>query len=183
MTRTRNRRILRPPIIAGDVVTILLTRGRSATIDLADAEVACRNWHTMDVGRGTSYAVSRQKGDGRTCWLHRLIADRMGLDIVGKEVDHIDGNGLNNRRSNLRAATRMENVRNTRVRKDSTTGMKGVTVVVKGKGKPRYRVKIRVDKHPVHIGYFKTPEEADEAYRQAALRFHGSFVRKEIPCP
>src|SRR5438876_777617 len=113
MTKTRNRRLLRPPIVGAEFVTIPLTRGLVAVVDLVDVDICYRNWHAMDVGRGTVYAVGKQKGLRKHCWLHRLVAERMGLNILGKEVDHVDGDGLNCRRSNLRPATRLENVRNT----------------------------------------------------------------------
>jgi hypothetical protein len=99
--------------------------------------------------------------------MHRLI---MG---PGPQVDHKDGNGLNNRRSdNLRFATDTQNRANQKVRKDSTTGFKGVRP-----HRDKFQARIRVKGREITLGSFATPEEAALAYNAAAKECFGEFAR------
>lgn len=91
-------------------------------------------------------------------------------------VDHIDGNGLNNTRVNLRVANSTENARNTRLRKDNTSGFKGVTWHKKNR---KWRAVIKVDGGQKHLGMFDTLEAAYAAYCKAALHYFGEFARLE----
>lgn len=103
---------------------IRLTRGFSTVVDRDTGDKFGRlNWCVKPHGR-TFYAMrSTTKGPNRrtTIYLHRAI---MGPPLDGLEVDHIDGNGLNNRRSNLRVVTRLEQMQNQfRHRKGETPGV------------------------------------------------------------
>lgn len=89
------------------------------------------------------------------------------------EIDHINGVKFDNRIANLREATRTENVRNVGFRKANTSGFKGCRL--KG-GKWEARISIGKGKLK-WLGYFETPEQASEAYKQAAIKYHGEFVR------
>jgi hypothetical protein len=90
-----------------------------------------------------------------------------------ESVDHkTPGNGLDNRRANLRAATSQQQARNRRVRADSGSGMRGVN----GVG-GRWRAKISVGPNRIHLGYFPTAELAHEAYSEASKKYHGDFAR------
>lgn len=90
------------------------------------------------------------------------------------EVDHKDGDGLNNRWKNLRPASRFENMRNTRKRSNNTSGFKGVSYVKKH---DRWTADIGHFGKRHHLGYFGSPEEAHAAYRVAAIRLHGEYAR------
>jgi hypothetical protein len=90
------------------------------------------------------------------------------------EIDHIDGDRLNNRISNLREATSSENKRNTRKRSNNTSGFKGVSF---DKSKKLWTAQIATNRKYIHIGRFKTPEAAYEAYCAAAERLHGDFAQ------
>lgn len=91
-----------------------------------------------------------------------------------KVVDHINGDTLDNRKSNLRICTVTENSRNSRKSKSNTTGYKGVHYY---KARNNYSARIRVDGKDIHLGYFKTPEEAHVAYSTAANIYFGEFAR------
>jgi len=89
-------------------------------------------------------------------------------------VDHVDGNGLDNRRSNLRLATASQNQCNQRRSSANSSGFKGVTWCRKGK---RWKARIKVNKVLKHLGTFTSPEAAYAAYCAASERFHGEFGR------
>src|SRR6218665_646569 len=109
---------------------------------------------------------------GKLEFLHRVIAKRMGLDL-SNDIDHIDRNPYNNTRENLRAATRSENLRNSKTRSNNSVGLKGV----RRKGN-KYEAHISLNGKYVHLGTFSSPEEAHEAYckyaRVKAKKFFNS---------
>jgi 5-methylcytosine-specific restriction endonuclease McrA len=112
---------------------------------------------------------------GKTVYSHQiawLMTYRVWPD---HEIDHIDGNPSNNAISNLRAATRTENNRNTGIRSNNKLGAKGVLKHSDG----RFRARIMVDRKTIHLGLFDTIEEAASAYAAASERYHGSFGRTE----
>lgn len=90
-------------------------------------------------------------------------------------VDHINHDKLNNRRSNLRVCTGSQNMMNKVKRADNTTGFKGVGKRSEYISKPYY-AQIKVQTKRLHLGTFATPQEAHEAYKQAALKYHGEFA-------
>jgi len=99
---------------------IELTRGKHAIVDVNDADLAGRSWHAVpghhSIGNYTFYAA-RRKGNKRVT-LHRVILERiLGRHLQeGEECDHIDGNGLNNNRCNLRLVDHRRNIRNSHSR-------------------------------------------------------------------
>lgn len=148
-------------------VEIPLTRGQVTVVDAADLPlVEGRKWqaHSRRDRRGF-YAVG-----SNGVRLHRLL---LGV-TDSRIVDHIDGDGLNNRRSNLRAGTQSQNC----VNRKRTPGPhpRGVTPAKrKWKAYIKYRGKIR------HIGLYNTPEEAHAAYLKAARELHGDWM--PLPSP
>lgn len=90
-------------------------------------------------------------------------------------IDHKNGNPLDNRWSNLRAATRSENNRNSKVRRHSSLGVKGVQT---GRSE-KFTAKIQFDGRQVHLGTFETMEEASKAYEAAANKSYGEFARSK----
>ena len=104
---------------------------------------------------------------------HRLVWLLARGHPIPVEIDHINGNKADNRAENLRAATKVENGANSRMRADNKTGFKGVFRIKSG----RYRAKIDINRQQIHVGYFKTLKEAAEARKEAAERIHGPFAR------
>ncbi len=143
---------------------IQLSRGAIALVDDIDYEavVAAGPWHALPSGQ-TSYAGHARTANG-TVRMHNLITG-------WPYVDHINGDGLDNRRSNLRAASHALNMANQRPSKSNTSGFKGVT------RKRNWVAQIRVGGHQRHIGTFHTAEEAARAYDREAVAAWGEFAR------
>jgi hypothetical protein len=159
--------------ISGDVAMVPLTRGFVAQIDASDLhKVAGFNWFAV-VQSYTVYAVRRVsgvKGRGSKISMHRQIIG--ATDEV--QVDHVDLNGLNNRRKNLRIATPQQNCFNRRKTRANTSGFKGVCWNRKSR---KWQAGIRINGRSMHLGLFETPELAYEAYCSAAKSSYGSFAR------
>jgi hypothetical protein len=149
---------------------IPLSRGLFALVDDEDyEELAQVSWYAEG-----SYAkrVLPQDSETGRCPREHMHRQIMRLDRTDpRVVDHVDGNPLNNQRSNLRICTHAENMRNTRLRSDSTTGLKGVQ-----KFGDIWRARIQVDGKRLELGSFDTPEAAHAAYCNAAQRYHGEFA-------
>jgi hypothetical protein len=147
-----------------------LTRGEYAVIDQADAEaVAAFQWHLHISGPRRVYARYHAGSDRR--YLHQFLWRLWGHQ--SPLVDHRDGDGLNCRRSNLRAATHSQNIGNSRLRRDNRSGLKGVTEVRPGK----WRAQFRLDGRNLYLGLFNSPELAHAAYVSAARERFGEFAR------
>lgn len=123
-------------------------------------------WYVKESHKKVLYAVTGRK---KVVCLHNLIL----LPPDGFEVDHIDGNGLNNIRSNLRLATRAQQCQNRGMFKNNSTGVKGVTQCGS-----KWRARILANHKSISLGTFGTKEEAAEAYRQAAIKYHGEYSRR-----
>lgn len=157
---------------------IVLTRGYVALVDDEDFDrVSNRSWHALVVKSGLVYAASKTGGrlHGRTLLLHREI-------LVGKKIDHIDGNGLNCVRSNLRVATMSQNQWNKRKGRSgsSTSRYKGVDWHRLGK---KWRARIVQYRVSRHLGLFVSEEDAARAYDAAARRLFGEFAALNFPGP
>ncbi len=90
------------------------------------------------------------------------------------KVDHWDGDGLNCRRGNLRAATHAQNLYNRGPQQNNKSGYKGVSWSRNAK---KWWAHIQVDKKVIHLGYFDVAEQAARAYDVGALKYHGSFAK------
>lgn len=157
--------------ILGDVVNVPLPGGLVAIVDLVDAHlVDGYNWYYTP-GRKTNYAQRQEwlgNGRRRSIYMHRLVLGNPD----GMVVDHIDGNGLNNRRSNLRIATQNQNKRNSALFASNTSGLKGVSWHKKSL---KWRAQIGHNNKKIHLGSFDAKEDAHAAYCEAAIKYHGEF--------
>lgn len=150
-------------------VWIPLSNGSFTLIDIDNFDVVCTHrWHLNKKDRSTSYAASVI--DGEKIKLHQLLLGK----IDGFIVDHINGDGLDNRRSNLRLVTQSQNHMNQKKRKDGTSPFKGVGW---DKIKGKWRAFIRKDGFQITIGHFNSEEEAALAYDQKAKKLFGEFAR------
>ncbi len=104
--------------------------------------------------------------------LHRIIIQRMRLDRTN-DIDHIDGNRLNNQRGNLRLATRSQNAANSKVPSNNTSGSKGVAW---NEATHSWRAHIKVHEKLIYLGLFDTVKAAAFAYKIAAKRYFGEFA-------
>ena len=149
-------------------MTVTLKNGRQFLIDEQDWDLVKHiNWNVHIMQKGYKYVYTFQKVNGKRkmIYLHRMIAD-CGLSLF---VDHINGNTLDNRRSNLRASTNRQNQWNQK-RVRGVIPFKGVTFE-----NGCYRSRIRINGKKVSIGTFKTATEASNAYNKASLELHGSY--------
>lgn len=146
---------------------IPLTKGKVALVDDEDFEWLNQwKWYC----HSNNYACRRVTKNGKSwiSYMHKEILDSPG------NTDHINGNGLDNRRSNLRSCTQQQNMRNQRPVRKRASKFKGVYNTGKGKRKP-WRAAIG-DCGYKHIGYFWTQEEAAVAYNKEATRRFGEFA-------
>ena len=151
---------------------IPLTRGKFALVDAEDYyRLSKFNWFATFSGK-TFYAG--RKLAGGTINMHRVIM----AAPEGLFVDHIDHNGLNNRRSNLRLCTYKQNNCNTLPRKGCSSKYKGVSY---SKDKKRFRVCIQHNKKSYFLGYFKDEIAAAKAYDKAAKKYFGEYAYLNFP--
>jgi len=149
---------------------VKLTQGKTAIIDDEDADIVSRFKWRAQKDRHRFYAMACIPQSGRPSKdvaLHRLV-----MRLPPYEVDHINGDGLDCRKENLRGATHAQNQRNRRVNANSKTRIKGVS-----KRKGRYYARISYDGRTKYIGRFKTAIEAAKAYNAASIKYHGEFGR------
>lgn len=156
---------------------IALTRGIVAIVDDDDFELISKfNWSASNYGYAQAHFT---KEDGRytKISMHRLIS---GLRLGDKrEVDHINGNTVDNRRSNLRIVSHSENMKNARQRKTNTSGYKGVSW---SSSLNRWMAFISVEGRTKNLGMFSDKESAYKAYCNAALKYHGEFANLGNGC-
>jgi hypothetical protein len=149
---------------------IPLTKGYIALISPEDYERVSQYRWCVTLSRGKVYAKRGAVIDGthRTIRMHRFILDAP----PGIEVDHINGNGLDNRRENLRLADNFDQQANTGKRRNNTSGFKGVYPVGR-----RWAAAIAGQ----YLGLFATAEEAAQAYDGAARQRNSAFARLNLP--
>jgi hypothetical protein len=143
--------------------------GRFVLVDEEDLPlVSSQNWYLKTYPQGrTSYAYNR-----RRVFLHKLLMPGV------KEVDHENGDGLDNRRCNLRASSRQGNCANRPKFKNNTSGFNGVQW---HKANKKWRAVIKHHGKTVHVGMFHDKEEAARARDERVRTIHGPFARMNFP--
>ncbi len=153
---------------------IPLTKGKFAVVDAADfALLNSFRWYTS-VGKNTCYAYRRV--NKRPIPMHSFI---LNLPLKrSRQIDHWNGDGLDNRRRNLRIASSVQNCRNRGISKSNSSGFKGVRFCTRAR---KWKATIVVSSHPIHIGYFDSLESAVFARQKAEKRIFGVYTRENAP--
>lgn len=163
-----------------------LTAARLRELITYDPEAGAFTWKVMRRGPAKAGGVAgyARTNRNKAYWIIRVdgpnyAAHRLAwLYVTGKmpqgQIDHIDGNSLNNRWSNLRCVTNLENSRNRRIDGRNTSGFKGAYWRERER---KWASNIRVEGKLLWLGYFATKEDAHAAYMAAAEKHFGEFAR------
>lgn len=152
--------------IKGDELLVTTKSNETILCDADDfGKVKDFSWYVSSSG----YAATTD--NGMLMYMHRLIKkDELQAD---EEVDHINGNPLDNRKVNLRVCSHKENLRNLGVQKNNTSGYPGVHKLKSG----RFRALIMIDYRSIDLGTYATFEEAVAARKDAEKLYFGEFAR------
>lgn len=159
-------------------IELKLRDGDITLVDEEDfAELSKWRWYSRN-GYVLRVMLSSEEGyhRGRKVSMHRVIMNCPN----GFEVDHIDGNGLNNRRENLRVVTHLQNAANKRSNANTSSKYRGVNWCKKDK---RWRAQIMYKYVPYHLGNFESEVDAALAYDTKAREFWKEFGRYNFPLP
>ena len=137
-------------------------------------------WHWVKDGNTVGYAARNCRlsiNKRVTLLMHKAIFNHLGLR---DSIDHINRNGLDNRRNNLRPATQQQNNYNKPVK--NTSGFKGVSIYFnKKKNIFRWRTRVYANGKNIPVGYFKDKVEAAKAYDREVIKWQGNFAWLNFP--
>jgi hypothetical protein len=152
---------------------IFLTQNKQTIVDDVDfARLTRWKWFAHN-RRGYWYAARSQRENGK------IYTITMSRELLGlkkrdsRQVDHKDGDTLNNRRANLRVATLSQNMYNRRSNRNSSSRYKGVSY---HKKTGKWQAQIRIEGNNKYLGVFGSPEEAARSYNEAAKENFGDFA-------
>jgi hypothetical protein len=155
--------------VENGVARISLSQGKHALVDEADLPLLeGRTWYAARSESGTYYARAHQRRGERAIHLHRLILD----PEPNEEVDHINGDGLDNRRTNLRACPKHLNLANSPKYRSGQSKYKGIY-----RRKRRWAARVNVQGFEIHLGMAATEREAALLYDAGAREFFGEYAR------
>lgn len=160
----RNRKQAEPRTVKvfAEHLEVSMPNGRWFLIDKIDEWILDRPWYF-----GGKYVVSWDALEKKTVYLHQFL-----LKSTSDLVDHKDGDVFNNRRGNLRQASYADNMRNQKLRVDSTSGFKGVRKVYR-----KWAAQINHGGKQIYLGSASCPKVAAAIYDEAAKKYFGEFAR------
>lgn len=154
------------------MATLKLTKGYEMLIDDADVGLLEGLRLRAVPGEWGAYAVARARGHAKP------------ETKKGEQVDHINGNTLDNRRSNLRTCTRAQSHHNGKSHRGNSSGFKRVCWDPGPRNQRRlkpWKASIKMNDRTRSLGYYSTAEEAARAYDREAAVLHGEFARFNLP--
>ncbi len=134
----------------------------------AMSELSTHTWHIDS--RGYAYRHNYVNGVNKPIRMHRQIMKAAN----GQDVDHINGNKLDNRACNLRLCLRHQNCWNAKKKSSNTSGFKGVDY---RPSRGKFRARIRIGSKRINLGHFISAIDAHNAYKSAAKIYHGEFAK------
>lgn len=150
---------------------IKLSKGQVALVDdWRYEELNEYEWQALFSKHTQSYYATRSQmvcGKREFFYMHRVVAGTP----KGMKTDHVNRKTLDNQEHNLRVCTNSQNMMNSGLRIDNTSGYKGVC-----KHREKWQAKIKVNKKYESLGVFSTPEEAAHAYDEGAKKYYGEFA-------
>ena len=156
---------------------IQLTKGYVSLVDDESYSlVSSYKWYAQTNKSGIVYAVTfirNASGKWDAVLMHRMLMDIRDSKV---QVDHINGDGRDNRLANLRICTSAQNAMNRRTQKNSTSGVGGVSWHKRDR---KWQAHITVNRKKIYVGGFGTLEEAATARQAAAIQHYGQFARVE----
>lgn len=177
MAKNHSNPIQLPLAIEGETVEIPLSQGYMTVVDAVDGDLALLSWTAQITRHGVVYARRNiyHRHGSRKQFLHRVILEReLGRAIPSNLLtDHKDGNGLNNRRSNLRLATHRQNGAN---HKPSSNNTSGVTGVHWFKATQKWQAYIQYRNKRRGLGYYDDFDEAVAVRQRAEAEMFGDFA-------
>jgi hypothetical protein len=156
---------------------IPLTRGQVAIVDDVDYEELSKfDWHINNYGYAVRHS-SMKNGKRHPILMHRIIWEMHNGPITEGEIDHINGNGADNRLENLRLCTDSQNQANMHKKVPHSSKFKGVRLHRDGK----FEARIRLNHQLIYIGLFDSEVEAARAYDAKARELFGEFAKTNFP--
>lgn len=154
---------------------IVIISGKECIIDDSDLQIINGKRWIVTSCNGKQYVRFNYSDtiDGKRKQIHLYLHRHLLSAPKGMEVDHINGNTLDNRRSNLRVCTHRENIRNKKTPSHNKSGYKGVSYSARYK---KYMVCIKMNGKTLHLGGFADPKEGYEVYKAKALELFGEYA-------
>ena len=181
---TKDKELLEPELVqalAEGARLIPLTQDKFAIVDAEDYDrLREYKWYAKN-GGNTYYAARAERvfKDGKFIGVRQILMHRFIMNAPRRlVVDHINHNGLDNRRENLRLCTRLQNSRNRLPSRGGTSKYKGVT---RSKRRKKFMAEIRVNQKKQYLGYFDSEIEAAKAYDKKAKELFGEFAYLNFP--